>query len=157
MQTAVRKISFCYGHRVMNHESRCANLHGHNAIIWVHATPVQTLDSLGRVIDFSVLKSKLGGWIDEHWDHTMILFKDDLKTISLVEQVEHNKPIYLLANNPTAENLCHYLLWDICPSLFKDSGVIIHKIIFWETENCFAEEELDPKGETIRSLYQIKE
>ncbi|MBT5095864.1 MAG: 6-pyruvoyl tetrahydrobiopterin synthase, partial [Halobacteriovoraceae bacterium] len=27
MQTCVRKIHFCYGHRVKNHESKCATLH----------------------------------------------------------------------------------------------------------------------------------
>ena len=25
------KIKFCYGHRLCNHESKCKNIHGHNA------------------------------------------------------------------------------------------------------------------------------
>ena len=81
MESCSRKIHFCYGHRVMNHESKCATLHGHNGIIWVHATPIKGLDQLGRVIDFSVLKEKVGGWVDTYWDHTMILYEEDTKTI----------------------------------------------------------------------------
>ena len=75
MQSAVRKIHFCYGHRVMNHESKCATLHGHNGVLWVHAQPIAGLDSVGRVIDFSIIKSVIGGWVLENWDHTMIISK----------------------------------------------------------------------------------
>ena len=153
MQTAVRKIHFCYGHRVMNHESKCATLHGHNGIIWVHSSPLVDLDQLGRVIDFSVLKEKVGGWVDTNWDHTMILFKDDIKTVDLVKLAPAYKAPYIMEKNPTAENLAHHLLYDICPKILKGSGVIIHKITFWETENCYAEQELDPKDPKIIAQY----
>lgn len=153
MKTACRKIEFCYGHKVTNHESKCLNLHGHNAVVLVYATPIKDLDSLGRVIDFSILKTKLGGWINENWDHTMILYHKDKKTINLLNKVEKNKDIFILNQNPTAENLAHFLLWDVCPKLFKGSGVIIYKIRFWETPNCFAEEMLDPKDKKVLKLY----
>ena len=73
---AVRKIHFCYGHRVMGHENKCGSLHGHNGVLWIHAKAIGNLDNLGRVIDFSVIKDTVGAWVDEHWDHTMIIFKD---------------------------------------------------------------------------------
>lgn len=154
MQSAVRKIHFCYGHRVMNHESKCGTLHGHNGVIWVHLTPISSLDSIGRVIDFSVAKSIVGGWVDEHWDHTMIIFKDDIKTIDLLSQAPSSKSLFILDKNPTAENLAHYLLWEICPKLLKGKGVIVHKIVFWETENCYVEQTLDPSLEGVIKLYQ---
>ncbi len=153
LQTCVRKIHFCYGHRVKNHESKCATLHGHNGIIWVHAIPKKDLDDLGRVIDFSVLKEKVGGWVDQYWDHTMILFKDDEETIKLVDQAPSFKDTFILPTNPTAENLAKYLLTEICPKVLKDSGVMVYKITFWETENCYAEQLLDPNGPEIASLY----
>ncbi len=137
----------------MNHESKCATLHGHNGVIWVHATPISGLDKLGRVIDFSVLKDKVGGWVDEKWDHTMILFKDDEKTIDLVKQAPSFKDIFVLDKNPTAENLAHYLLHEICPKVLKGSGVIVHKIVFWETENCYVEQSLDATDPQIIELY----
>ena len=154
METCVRKIHFCYGHRVMNHESKCATLHGHNGVIWVHATPVSGLDSLGRVVDFSVLKEKVGTWVDTYWDHTMILFKDDEKTIDLVKQAPSFKDIFILDKNPTAENLAHYLLWEICPKVLKNENIIVHKIVFWETENCYVEQSLDPNDPKVRELYK---
>lgn len=137
----------------MNHESKCATLHGHNGVIWVHATPMDDLDSLGRVIDFSVLKSTIGTWVDENWDHTMIIFKDDLKTIELLKEAPSYKALFIFDKNPTAENLAHYLLWTVCPKLLKGKGIVVHKIVFWETENCYVEQTLDPNSGEVRILY----
>ena len=153
-QSAVRKIHFCYGHRVMNHESKCSTLHGHNGVIWVHVTPIKELDSLGRVIDFSVVKTIVGGWVEDNWDHTMIIFKDDLKTVDLLSQAPSFKPLFVFDKNPTAENLAHFLLWEICPKLLKGKGVIVHKIVFWETENCYVEQILDPTSTEVLELYR---
>jgi len=153
MESAVRKIHFCYGHRVMNHESKCATLHGHNGVVWVHITPIKGLDTIGRVIDFSVVKTLVGGWIDEHWDHTMIVYKEDKKTLELLKQAPSFKPVFVFDKNPTAENLAHYLLWEICPQLLKGKGVIAHKIVFWETENCYVEQTLDPTSPDVLKLY----
>ena len=141
--TATRRIQFCAGHRVKGHESKCANLHGHNYVAFIHAT-ADSVDSIGRIIDFSVLKEKIGGWIDKNWDHTMILFHEDLETIRLCAKVpERNKEIFLLGKNPTAENMAEFLLKEICPEELKDTGVKVNKITLWETENCFAEVSLD--------------
>ena len=81
---AARKFHFCTGHRVFGHESKCANMHGHNYILWVHVE-ANELDSLGRVIDFSVLKEKIDPWLQEMWDHTFLIFDQDseLKKLSL--------------------------------------------------------------------------
>ena len=54
MITCTRRIQFCAGHRVMGHEGKCRNLHGHNYVVFVTAQ-ADELDSVGRVIDFSVL------------------------------------------------------------------------------------------------------
>lgn len=143
MESCARKIHFCYGHRVMNHENKCANLHGHNAVVWVYATPIKSLDALGRVVDFSVLKEKVGGWIEEHWDHTMILFDQDTTTLKALEGVPRNKDFFLLNCNPTAENLANYLLHVVCPPLLAPYGVIVTKIVFYETENCLAVAEIN--------------
>ncbi len=139
METCSRKIHFCYGHRVMNHESKCATLHGHNGNLWIHARPLQGLDEIGRVVDFSVLKEKIGSWVDEHWDHTTILFKDDVDTCKLVEQAPGFKKPFILPTNPTAENMANYLLREICPKLLTEYKIEVFKVTLYETENCFAE------------------
>ena len=69
------------GHRVYGHESVCAHLHGHNyrisftmAMNAQFAKPGIALDSVGRVIDFGVIKSKLCSWLDRAWDHRMLIY-----------------------------------------------------------------------------------
>lgn len=138
MVTAVRKIHFCAGHRVMNHESKCATLHGHNYNMYIHARAPQ-LDSLGRVIDFGVLNEIAGNWIDTYWDHTTILDQNDKAMIECLKDAPKRKPLFLLPENPTAENLAEYFLKIVCPDIFKNTGVEIYKVVLWETENCFVE------------------
>ena len=134
--TCTRRLQFCAGHRVMGHENKCANLHGHNYVVFITAK-ADDLDSLGRVIDFSVIKSKVGNWIEQYWDHGMVLYEQDVETIEAIRKLDTK--LYPLPYNPTAENMAKWLLFDICPRLFKDTGVVVTKIVLWETENCYAE------------------
>jgi len=139
--TAVRRLQFCAGHRVYKHESKCANLHGHNYVVYIHARPKPhySLDEIGRVIDFSELKQKVGSWIDTYWDHGFIYYSEDPE-LKLIHHTFDDKKFYVLPTNPTAENMSSYLL-DVCEMLFKDSDIEVFKIVLWETENCFAEVE----------------
>lgn len=136
-----RKIEFDAAHRVMGHEGRCKNLHGHRYTVWVYATLQEGvgLDPLGRVVDFSVLKDKVGGWIDENWDHQTILCKDDGDLIKAVSEFCSNGSPFKLPYNPTAENIAHFLLYEVTPILFVGNKEIkINKIVVEETPNCKA-------------------
>lgn len=138
MIECTRRIQFCSGHRVLNHESKCSNMHGHNYVAMFYAV-ADSLDDIGRVIDFSVLKDKLGGWIDRFWDHTYIVYKADKEVIAALELVSRKKPYFLADFNPTAENMAEYLLKVVCPSELAGTGVTVRRIQLWETENCFVE------------------
>jgi 6-pyruvoyltetrahydropterin/6-carboxytetrahydropterin synthase len=138
--TATRILEFDAAHRVMGHESKCATLHGHRYKIEVTAEAA-SLDNLGRVIDFSVLKEKIGGWVDEHWDHTTIVFKDDLETIDGLGHIPSRKPYFLADWNPTAENMAFFLLSEVCPKVLENSGVRVRKVRVWETPNCYSDAE----------------
>lgn len=141
--TCTRRLQFCAGHRVMNHESKCANPHGHNYVVFITAIAPH-LDAIGRVIDFSVLKEKVGGWIEEHWDHTFICFKDDMELMALLSAAPgRNKNIWTSPFNPTAEEMARYLLERVCPDVLQDTGVVVTKVVVHETENCYAEASLD--------------
>lgn len=135
---AVRKIQFCSGHRVLNHESKCANAHGHNYVAWFYAE-ASTLDGVGRVIDFSVLKEKIGEWIDKFWDHTFIIYEKDFELIQISEHLQKNKNVFISKFNPTAENMAHYLLNVVCPMVLNGTMVTVTKVELYETENCKAE------------------
>jgi 6-pyruvoyltetrahydropterin/6-carboxytetrahydropterin synthase len=123
------------GHRVVGHESKCQYLHGHNYRI--HFTCVsEELDNIGRVIDFSVIKEKLCMWLEENYDHKMLIwYKDplleDLKRIS-------NDSIVVLPFNPTAENIAEHLVKVIAPTLLKDTCVELIECKVEETRKCSA-------------------
>lgn len=138
--TATRVVEFDAAHRVMNHESKCATIHGHR--YKVEITAKAALDSIGRVIDFSVLKRLIGGWLDTEWDHTSILFDQDIETIQGICSCPGYKKPAVVNFNPTAENMASHLLHKICPELLKGTGVTVTKIKLWETPNCYAEAEL---------------
>ena len=140
--SCTRRLHFSAGHRVMGHESKCATPHGHNYSVLVSAQ-AEELDSIGRVIDFSLLKEKIGGWIEEKWDHTFLVYEKDLKTLELLREMPGNKPPYVCSFNPTAENIASYLLREVAPPLLQDSGVVVTKVIVFETENCSAEASLE--------------
>lgn len=136
---AVRIIKFDAGHRVVNHESKCRTLHGHEYHAHLFAQ-ADDLDSLGRVIDFSVIKEKIGSWIDEFWDHNLIIWEND-PNLSLLQQCDGLKKPFVTKFNPTAENMAQYLINEICPTLLKGTGVKITKIRLYETSNCYVEVE----------------
>lgn len=134
----VKRFKFDAGHRVMNHESKCRTPHGHEYKVFVFAQ-AEELDGLGRVIDFSVLKEKIGSWLDDKWDHTFIACKDDHLLISALRKVDCYKSIFISKFNPTVENLAAYLLNEVCPALMSGTGVKIVKIQMWETETSYTE------------------
>ncbi len=134
--TATRKLEFDAAHRVKRHESKCKNLHGHRYVVEVTAEAPE-LDALGRVVDFGVLKEKLGTWLDENWDHETILWDED-KILGDAIAAETGQPIFYLSENPTAENMAKYLLREVCPKLFEAPLKIV-KITLRETPNCWVE------------------
>jgi 6-pyruvoyltetrahydropterin/6-carboxytetrahydropterin synthase len=138
--TIMRKVKFCAGHRLLNHEGKCANLHGHNYLVEFHVTGNE-VDSLGRVVDFSVLNKLFKGWIDENWDHGFVLWDKDHNAINAIQSCEPHR-LYLMPYNPTAENMARYLMSEICPRLIrsiKGYDLQMKKVVLWETEHAYAE------------------
>lgn len=137
MTSVVRRIQFCAAHRLCKHEDKCAHLHGHNYVVCFHAGG-EELDDLGRLVDFGVLKDRLGGWIDTHWDHGVICYKEDQELIEAMKALPGQK-LFVLDDNPTAENLARYLLNVVGPRELAGLGVKLVRVVLWETENCCAE------------------
>ena len=129
MFCVTREIPFCYDHRLLDYDGKCRHLHGHNgrAVITLAAA---ALDPLGMVVDFSRLKHVVGGWIDEHLDHKMLLHKDDPILPFLRQQGE---PVFVLDVNPTAENIAR-LIFDYTAG----QGFPVVEVKLWETDSCFA-------------------
>lgn len=134
---AVRRVQFCAGHRVYRHESKCAHLHGHNYVAFFHAEGIAApLDQIGRVVDFSVLKEELGGWIDENLDHGFLVWERDAEVRSALDSLGHKR--FVMQENPTAENIAALLL-EVGNGRLARHGVRLVRVVLWETENCYAE------------------
>lgn len=121
----------------MGHEDKCAHIHGHNYVAHLHAT-ADELDEVGRIIDFNVLKERLGGWIERNWDHGFVCHRDDRAARAALASIPDQK-LFLLDANPTVENMAAHLLRVVGPEQLAGTGVRLTRVVLWETENCCAE------------------
>lgn len=155
--TLMRRIPFCAGHRLLGHEGKCANLHGHNYVAEIYVSGNE-FDEVGRVVDFAIINQLFKGWIDENWDHGMILANDDTNAIQAMAQVEPNK-VFPLPYNPTAENMARYMLTEVGPKLLSSVEgyeLKLTKVVMWETEKSSATAELGPESQ-INSSWTSSE
>lgn len=131
MFQVTREIDFCYGHRLLNYEGKCRHLHGHNgkALITIEG---ETLDARGMVVDFSEIKDAVSTWIDDNLDHRMLLNRAD-PVVPMLQEID--EPLYLLDENPTAENIAK-LIYEESQKL--DLPAAICEVRLWETTKCFA-------------------
>ena len=122
------------GHRVFQHESKCAHLHGHNYRI--HFTcEAEELDNIGRVIDFSDMKSRLCMWLEDHWDHKTLIWENDPWAKVLPEI---DPTIVIVPFNPTAENIAQHLVEVIGPQQLAGTGIKLVHCDVEETRKCSA-------------------
>lgn len=140
MLSISKRLTFSAGHRVFKHESKCANMHGHNYAATIFATAA-TLDPVGRIIDFSVIKEKIGSWIDVNWDHAFIVFTGDDAAVAALRSVGGRR--CAVDFNPTAEQMANYLLRVICPRMLHGTGVLVYRVELEETETCTAIADLE--------------
>ncbi len=133
----MRRFTFCAGHRLVGHEGKCQNLHGHNYVLEIYITGSEQ-DEVGRILDFKLLKQKCNAWLDANWDHTFILWSKDRNGIDAIRQSQPHR-IYELDSNPTAENMAIHLLEEICPKILVGTGASAFKIRLWESEETCAE------------------
>lgn len=137
--TADRYHDVSFGHRVMGHENKCAHLHGHNYRFTFSVAPcedAEQLDSIGRVMDFSVIKSKLCEWLERNWDHKFLVFMEDPFAYPLAKLDPAG--VVEVPFNPTAENIGLYFIKAIAPGLLEGTGVELVECIVEETRKCSA-------------------
>ncbi|HLG20565.1 MAG TPA: 6-carboxytetrahydropterin synthase [Bdellovibrionota bacterium] len=124
-----QQIHFCYGHRLLDYEGKCAHPHGHNGLAEV-SFESDKLDRRGMVLDFTDIKRLLKSWIDDTMDHRMLLRKDD-PLIPLLEKL--GEPVYKIDVNPTAENIAREIFVHA-----RERGLPVVEVKLWETPTQFA-------------------
>ena len=130
------------GHRVHGHESKCAHLHGHNyRIFFTVQADNKQLDMIGRVLDFSVIKSRLCEWLETWWDHKMLIWVDDPMLDDLLDiDPEGVVPVEF---NPTAENMAEHLVTVVGPQELNGTGCVLVACRIEETRKCSATYKVD--------------
>jgi 6-pyruvoyltetrahydropterin/6-carboxytetrahydropterin synthase len=166
--TVSRTFPFEAAHRLLDYPGKCRHIHGHSykATVKVETCPGTAasratdprflgrdtrIDNLGMVADFGLLKKVVGGWIDTHWDHNVILNPDDplltvrrMGPITMIPDVFLGKEPYIMPAqwpNPTAENMAMALMRDV-GDLLRKEGLSLVKVRIRETEACSAAYEL---------------
>ena len=129
MFRVTQEIDFCYGHRLLDYSGKCRHLHGHNgrAVIVLEGPE---LDRRGMLVDFTDIKSVLRTWINDELDHRMILNERDPVVPILREMRE---PLFLIADNPTAENIAK-LIYEQATR----NALPVVEVSLWETPHSFA-------------------
>jgi 6-pyruvoyltetrahydropterin/6-carboxytetrahydropterin synthase len=129
MYSVIKRIEFCYGHRLLDYEGVCQHPHGHNAIAEIEVR-TRELDGRNMVCDFGDIKRIVKGWIDRELDHKMLLRHDDplVKPLQLL-----GEPVFLLDSNPTVERLARLIF-----EYTVEQGFPVARVTVWETPTSYA-------------------
>jgi len=149
MTTVTKVLRFAAGHRLLDHEGACAQLHGHNYRAEITVAAETGLDAVGRVVDFAVVKQEIGGWIDREWDHGFLVNRRDGAALAALREFAFRsgvaQRIAVLDGNPTAEVMARTLLEE-ASGLLRPHGVRVAGVVLWETDTCAAEVTVEPEG-----------
>jgi len=123
--------NFEAGHRLPHQPGKCTSLHGHS--FWCKVTvSAPELDDRGMVVEYASFKAGLRNWIDQTWDHGLILGDGD----PLCDLLMPYGKVYRLPTWPTVEALAEHLAaaagWVLTNCQSAD-GAIVSKVRVRET------------------------
>lgn len=129
MYIITKEIYFCYGHRLMHHQGKCRNLHGHSVKASISIKSEQ-LNQQAMVCDFADVKDCVAAFIDDVLDHNFLVHKDD----PIIPALEANQERFLaLDEHPTAEVLSKMIYQYV-----KQHGFDVDQVVLWETASANA-------------------
>mgnify|MGYP001482822887 CR=1 FL=1 len=139
MYTVEKEIRWEMGHRLSRHDGKCFNIHGHsyNAAIVFGS---DKLDASGMVIDFYHF-AKIKEYIDNNWDHALMLNIDDpVRDVLKDAKVTRKLKMWIAEGEPTAENIAKWLCVQssMLLSNVAPDGVQILSVTVYETATSSA-------------------
>lgn len=122
MYEVIVEQHFSAAHFLKDYPGKCANIHGHNYRVQI-TVEGETLDSLGMVIEFEVIKAALAEWLNR-FDHGFLNQIPPFDTI-----------------NPSAENLARFF-YDVVENAIRQStpsaAARVSYVRVFETDKCSA-------------------
>jgi 6-pyruvoyltetrahydropterin/6-carboxytetrahydropterin synthase len=136
MYRVTESLEFCYGHRLLRYQGKCAHLHGHNGRVEIEiASPA--LDSQSMVADFSRIAQVVRLFIDQNLDHRMLLRRGD----PLVEILRaQDEPVFVMESDPTAEAIARLIFDHVVAQ-----GLEVSQVRLWETGTSVAAYAPEPR------------
>jgi 6-pyruvoyltetrahydropterin/6-carboxytetrahydropterin synthase len=116
MYTVSVETKFSSAHNLRGYKGKCEDLHGHNWKVRMSVSS-DTLDDIGMVRDFTVIKEILNKAVDG-LDHKYL-----------------NDSEFFRSVNPTSENIARYIFEEV---LRVDPGLNVKKVTVWETDTSSA-------------------
>ncbi|MCM8784803.1 MAG: 6-carboxytetrahydropterin synthase QueD [Candidatus Omnitrophica bacterium] len=105
---------FSSAHSLRNYKGKCENLHGHNWKVEIVVSG-ESLDRIGLLIDFNILKKKLN----------IVLKILDHKNLNLIP--------FFKERNPSSENIA-FFIYKKMEKILKIYPVKVQKVTVWENE-----------------------
>lgn len=135
--TVERYHDFCFAHRVRDIDPKCGRIHGHNARATFYVTPTEMSSFVSGdatvVLEFGDIKRLLCDWLEDNWDHRMLVAYDDPD----LERLRAIDPsIVELPFQPSTEMLAGYLLNIVGPQQLAGLACELVKVRFEETRKC---------------------
>lgn len=122
MYEVIVEQHFSAAHFLKDYPGKCANIHGHNYRLQV-TVEGETLDSLGMVIEFEVIKQAVAPWIDR-FDHGFLNQIPPFDTV-----------------NPSTENLARFFYEKVETAIRQSMPTAAVKVSYvrvFETDKCSA-------------------
>jgi queuosine biosynthesis protein QueD len=136
MYNVTKEFKFEAAHRLHKLPSThaCSNLHGHSYVVHV-SIDGEELNDVGFVIDFGELKF-FQNWLDEHFDHALILCMTD-PLIDCLHASKVNTKMYIMDNISSAENMAKLFAEVIHNEIKNKVNIESLSVSVWETaKNC---------------------
>ncbi len=138
-----KRIEWCMGHRLANHNGKCVNLHGHQYVLEVVVTGEVNqqpgVSDSGMVADFGEIRDLLNQQVQGPCDHSFMVAEND----SLMMEFFRTNPQLKHLTVPfetTAENIATWIYQRIETELKKISPSLkLTSVRVWETPYNWAQ------------------
>jgi len=138
MNSVCKELCFDAAHRLYQYSGKCSKIHGHRYRVIVKLGYL-AVDEVGIGFDFGRIKSTLGEWLDQNWDHKLLLSFDDPLYRALKDSgVVDPNDIFLTGGNPTAENMAELLAEEVA-TIWPEIAERLISIKVYETPTSSAE------------------
>lgn len=148
MISVSKTITIPMGHRLLEYEGACKNIHGHNWKIVLNFYS-DTLDKHGFVIDFGFIKREFGLHLDLLFDHAMIVNPYDIELIDFLQEQEskyfimphvtefNDRERSIALSNPTAENIAK-VIYDMADKFAEEHNIRVGYVDIYESDTSIA-------------------